>query len=44
MSLPPLLRGPPYVLGDAWLQGRTAYGGASAAIALVAAKAALTWS
>jgi acyl-CoA thioesterase len=29
-----------YVLGDEWLQGRTAYGGASAAIALHAAKAA----
>ena len=34
--------GPAYqsVIGDAWLQGRTAYGGASAAIALTAIKAA----
>ncbi len=29
-------------IGDSWLQGRTAYGGASAAIALAATKAAFT--
>ena len=46
MSLPDLLAAATFdgsafhaEIGDAWLQGRTAYGGASAAIALAAAKA-----
>ncbi len=38
MSLPPLVDGRA-VIGDDWLQGRTAYGGASAALALASAKA-----
>jgi hypothetical protein len=48
MSLPQLLTTATFdadtlaaEIGDHWLQGRTAYGGASAAIALAAAKAAL---
>jgi acyl-CoA thioesterase len=37
MSLSTLLAADSYVLGEEWLQGRTAYGGASTAIALHAA-------
>lgn len=41
MSLPALLAADEYAIGEGWLQGRTAYGGASAAIALHAAMRAV---